>query len=90
MAIKAIAVQVAADAANPAVTITALESTLNAKIVALSPSPADTAAFMILTQTLQAFLNGKIQSSGAITATTSVAIAGLANAVITACSFYGA
>lgn len=88
-AIKAIAIQVAADAANPAVTLAALESSLNTRIAALAPNPADLAAFMVLTQTLQAFLNTKITGTGPLTPQTSVAIVGVANAVIQATSFYG-
>ncbi|MDP9089185.1 MAG: hypothetical protein M3O26_10660 [Pseudomonadota bacterium] len=91
LSIKIIAQQIAADAVNPAATLAQLESTLNARVVALAPNAADAAAFMVFASTLQGFLNGKIQSdtSGKITASTSVAIVGLANAVVTATSFFG-
>ena len=87
LAIKAIAAKVAADASNPAVALTALEATLNASVAKLAPNPGDLAAFMILTQTLQGLLNQKIGST--VNQSTSVAIVGLAKAVLQATSFYG-
>lgn len=91
LVIKTIALQVAADAANPAVTIETLEAKLNARVLKLAPNPLDAAAFMALSSTLQGFLNSKIQSatSGVITPQTVVNIVTLANDVATAASFFG-
>lgn len=91
LAIKMIAQQVVTIAQNPTSTVAALEAVLNAKVQQLAPNPADAAAFMILTSTLESMLQQKIQSSptGPINAQTVVAIVDVANMVITATSFYG-
>lgn len=91
LAIKTIALQVAAAAGNPQVTVATLEASLNAAILKLAPNALDAAAFMALSSTLQGFLNAKIQAvpNGAITAETLVDIATLANDVATAASFFG-
>jgi hypothetical protein len=89
--IKSIAQAVLADASTPAATVALLESALNAKIQSVAKNPAEAAAFMILSSTLETYLNTYIQSNpaGAITADTLVDIQGVANAVIQATSFYG-
>lgn len=89
LAIKTIATQIAAEAGNPTVTLAALESTLNAQVAKLAVNPGELAAFMLLTQSLQALVNQKITTSGTVTQSTQVAVVGLANAVIQATSFYG-
>lgn len=90
-AIKSIAQQVLADASTPAATIALLEASLNAKIQSVAKNPGEAAAFMILSSTLETYLNTYIQSNpaGAITASTLVDIQGVANAVIQATTFYG-
>jgi hypothetical protein len=91
LVIKTIALQVAADASNPAATIATIEANLNAKVMKLAPNPLDAAAFMALSASLQAFLNGKINAAtnGIITPQTAVDIATLANDVAVAASFFG-
>lgn len=91
LVIKTIALQVAADASNPAATIATLEANLNARVMKLAPNPLDAAAFMALSASLQAFLNGKITAAtnGVITPQTAVDITALANDVATAASFFG-
>jgi hypothetical protein len=91
LAIKMIAQQVVTIAQNPTTTIAALEAVLNAKVQQLAPNPADAAAFMILTSTLESMLQQKIQASpaGPINAQTVVVIVDVANMVLTATSFYG-
>lgn len=86
--IEAIAKQIQIDASS--VTLAGLEATLDAKIAALAPNPADRAAFSLLLQILQQNLNVKISSgtTSAVVSTTQVAISGFAAAVISACSFY--
>lgn len=90
-AIKAIALKVYEDSSAPAATISLLEAALNTAIVKNAPNPGDRAAFMILSATLEQYLNGYIKANptGAITAATLVNIQGLAQAVITATSYYG-
>jgi predicted component of type VI protein secretion system len=91
LAIKTIALQVAADASNPSATIATLEAGLNARVMKLAPNPLDAAAFMALASTLQGFLNSKVQavSSGVLTPQTLVDISALANDVALAASFFG-
>lgn len=89
--IKLVAQQVLA-LDNATAVVPALEAVLNAKIAALHLNVGDQQAAMLLTATLETLLNAKIAATpgGAVTANTQVAIAGVANAVITACSLYGA
>ena len=90
-AIKAIALKVYADSSAPSATISLLEAAINTEIVKTAPNPGARGAFMILSATLEQYLNGYIQTnpSGAIASSTLVNIQGLANAVVQATSFYG-
>lgn len=89
--IKKVASQVLLDSQAPTATIALLEGAINTEIAKLAPNPGELAAFMILSSTLESFLNGYIQTNptGAIAYSTMVDIQGLAQAVITATSYYG-
>lgn len=91
-AFKAIAQQVLADTANPAVTIAQLEGTLNARLAALAPNPLIAVAVADLVGGLQGALNNAISAntSNAVTQATLVDIGGIATEVIRVCGFYGA
>ena len=88
--IKAVALQIYQASSAPSATISVLEASLNTEIGKV-PNPGDKAAFMILAATLEQYLNTYIQTNpgGALTAQTLVSIQGLAQAVVTATSFYG-
>lgn len=90
--IKNVATAILADASTPAATVQLLEAAVNAKVNSLAKNPGEAAAFMILTATLEGYLNNYIQTNpgGALTAQTLVDIQGLCKAVLQAVSFYGA
>jgi hypothetical protein len=90
--IKTIALAVYQASSAPAATVTLLEAALNAEVLKVAPNPADRAAFMILAATLEGTLQAYAQANptAGVTADTLVSIQGVAQAVITACSLYGA
>jgi hypothetical protein len=90
--IKTIATEVLTLDTGTMVALSAVEAAVNAKIATLNLPPADLAAANLLTATLAAVIQTKLSTSaaGAVTATTQVAVADIANDVISACSAYGA
>lgn len=89
--IKTIATEVLTIDTGTQVALSAVEAAVNAKIATLNLPPADLVAAQLLTATLAAVIQTKLNTStaGAVTQTTQVAIADIANDVISACSAYG-
>ena len=89
--IKGVAQQVLAADTSVQTTVATLEIDLNAKIMALHLPPPDLAAALALSASLEAALTTYISTTpkGQVVATTQVAIADIANAVITAAGAYG-
>lgn len=92
VAFKAIAQQIVTDTANPTTTIAMLEATLNAKLAALAPNPVIAGSAISLVGGIQGALNNIIGNkvSGPLTQQTLVSLSGLAQEVVTVCTFYGA
>ena len=93
VAFKAIAMQYLAVTKNPAVTVSVLQETLTTQLVRLAPNPVVAASVISLTGGLQGALINVMAGSAVsspITATTVVAVSGIANEVIRVCGFYGA
>lgn len=90
--IKTIATEVLTLDTGTEVALSAVEAAVNAKIAALNLPPADLAAAQLLTATLAAVIQTKLNTStaGAVTQTTQVAISDICNDVISATSAYGA
>jgi len=89
--IKNIATQVLAVDTSTQTALSAVEQVVNAKIALLNLPPADLAAAQLLTATLEAVIQTQLQTTtaGAVTATTQVAVADIAQDVITAASAFG-
>jgi len=89
--IKTIATEVLTLDTGTQVALSAVEAAVNAKIASLNLPPADLAAAQLLTATLEAIIQTKLQGSaaGTVTQTTQVAIADVVNDVISATSAYG-
>jgi hypothetical protein len=89
--IKAIAVEVLTLDTGTQVALSAIEAAVNAKIATLNLPPIDLAAAQLLTSTLTAVIQAKLDATpaGAVTATTQVAISDICNDVISAVSAYG-
>lgn len=89
--IKTIATEVLTIDTGTQVALSAVEAAVNAKIATLNLPPADQLAAQLLTSALAAIIQTKLNTStaGAVTQTTQVAVADIANDVISACSAYG-
>lgn len=89
-AVKSVALKIYQASSAPAATIAVLEAILNTEIGKVA-NPGERASFTILAATLESYLQTYIDNNpaGAITAATLVDIKGVAQAVITATSFYG-
>jgi hypothetical protein len=89
--IKSIAQQVLAADTGTQVALGAIETLVNAKIAALNLPPADQAAALILTSTLEGFVQIALSGTTAskVTAQTQVDIADICNDLITATALYG-
>ena len=89
--INGIAKQILAADNSVTTTVAALELDLNAKIVSLHLPPAELEAALILAASIEAALKSYVETTpkGQVVATTQVAIADIANAVITATGAYG-
>jgi hypothetical protein len=90
--IKAIAADVLTLDTGTQVALSAIQAVVNAKVVALHLPPADLAAAQLLTATLSAVIQTKLNgtAAGQVTAATQVAISDVCNDVISATSAYGA
>ncbi len=90
--IKAIAQQLLLVDQGEAVTLTALQAIVNAKVASLNLPPADVAAAMLLTQALTDAVTAEISTAtqGAVSPATQVAIAQVLNDVISATTAFGA
>jgi len=88
--IKSVALKIYQASSAPTATISVLEAMLNTEISKVT-NPGERASFTILAATLESYLQTYISTNptGAITAKTLVDIKGVAQAVITATSFYG-
>lgn len=89
--IKTVAKQILAADSSVNTTVATLEIDLNAKILALKLPPPELAASLALAASLEAALTTYIQTTpkGQVVSTTQIAIADIANAVITAAGAYG-
>lgn len=89
--IKTIASEILAADTGTQVALSAIESIINQKLVALNLPPADLAAAEILTATLTGIIQLQLTGTAAtaITAQTQIAVADIMNDLIVATSAYG-